>query len=253
MSESTVAQTKKGLFSSLKDSVKSGLKKTGVLVDDPSETPKTSYDTTRSSAFGTAPAPVPGFSSSPAWPGPLTTPAPSTLTEDPHWEEVLNQKLAENSLQNTYDYFKLRKAVQLLQQKTHVDERTAFIQALISAETAGSTKEKIVDTATAYIAVLDGELRNFEKAMLEHNKDQIAADEQEITRLEASVSDHQARIAQLNQELTTLQTQKTAAVTKLAQRKSDLETDKSRFLLTYNRLKNGIQTDVAKLKETVTV
>lgn len=220
------------------DKVGGKLKDIGLLVDDP-KTIKTAPATPQVAPTPTQFAYAPTSASS----------AAPTAAEDPFFVTQLEGALSSKALQNTYDYFKFKKAVETFVSRTKCSEAQAIASALISAETAGSTKDKVIDTAQGYIAVLDTEQRQFEQDIMEHNKDEIQAIESKVTQLQASIDADTAEIKRLQDQVTETSNKKSAASTELSSAKQRVETKKNSFMATYNRLKTNITNDIAKLRE----
>ncbi len=160
--------------------------------------------------------------------------------------EVLFNAL-ESHDQDGFDYLEFKDFLKSLAQ-LQMDEPTRFKSAYATAQTMGTTKEKILTSAKAYLDVLAKEEKKFQDALAGQKEKNLTGKQEEIKALEKTIQQKQADIEKLTagiesdrQQIRTLETEINEASDKIMQTAKD-------FDATYKALVEQIQSDVENIE-----
>jgi hypothetical protein len=143
-------------------------------------------------AAATAPPPVVASSVAPK----LVTP-PSDTSK---YTAALDSKIAAKALKE-YDYLKFM-ATQVDFVSIIPDEKNQFVAAFKSAKAMGVTKEKLIETAGHYLAVIQEELAIHAEVSATQLKEKVEQSERSVKQLEADIVAKQIAIEQLQVGIT---------------------------------------------------
>jgi hypothetical protein len=124
---------------------------------------------------------------------------------DPKFVDVL-LKAIENANKEGFDYLEYKTSLQSLQ-KMDMDEHTRYKSAYAMARTLGLTKEKLLQSADHYIAILKSEEKKFKDALLNQKAKQVEDREALLKNMDKTITEKHAAIEKLKAEIETSQQQ----------------------------------------------
>lgn len=193
-----------------------------------------------------------------------STAAPSTYVPlspvggvDQATRDRLQQAMQENGLNNTYDYLKFKSSLNDLSRDIP-DERLRYKTVFSTAKAMGVTREKLAQTATHYLTVLDEEAKKFNEAVNDQTQESIVQGEQHVKQIDdtisaktKTISDLQAQVAaqvkQLNDEINSLNSERIKLTGEIANNKNTIESSKARFTATHTTMVQEIKDDINKM------
>ena len=147
-----------------------------------------------------------------------------------------------------FDYLEFRMAVDNLK-KMNLDEAIAFKSAFATASTMGLTKEKLLETAAHYKAVVQKEKEQFDAASAKQQDIKVGANLQQVAELQRVINDSEAKIRQLQSEIDTargkvreLDFERDCAAAKI-------EEAKTKYLFTHQSINNQMEQDMANIQK----
>lgn len=124
---------------------------------------------------------------------------------DPKFVDVL-LKAIENANKEGFDYLEYKTSLQSLQ-KMDMDEHTRYKSAYAMARTLGLTKDKLLQSADHYIAILKSEEKKFKDALLNQKAKQVGDREVMLKNIEKTIAEKHAAIEKLKAEIENSQQQ----------------------------------------------
>ena len=161
--------------------------------------------------------------------------------------DKLLQAIEKNNLDG-FDYLEFKKALKALE-KIPMDEATKFRSTFATASTMGVTLDKLVESTTHYINVLDKENTTFLKAFEGQLTSKVGNKEKEIVQFDAIIKEKSAKIKQLTEEIAKHQTQITELRKIVDESKTKIDKTKNDFKLSYLHLRTQLEQDVEKMKQ----
>ncbi len=155
--------------------------------------------------------------------------------------------IEKNNLEG-FDYLEFKKALKALE-KIPMDEATKYRSTFATASTMGVTLEKLVESTTHYIKVLDNENNTFLKAFEGQLTSKVGNKEKEIVQFEAIIKEKSERIKQLTEEITKHQSQIAELRKVVDESKTKIDKTKNDFKLSYLHLRTQLEQDVEKMKQ----
>ena len=147
-----------------------------------------------------------------------------------------------------FDYLEFRMAVDNLK-RMNLDEAIAFKSAFATASTMGLTKEKLLETAAHYKAVVQKEKEQFDAASAKQQDMKVGANLQQVAELQRVINDNEAKIRQLQSEIDTargkireLDFERDGAAAKI-------EEAKTKYLFTHQSINNQMEQDMANIQK----
>lgn len=147
-----------------------------------------------------------------------------------------------------FDYLEYKKSLQNLKKMDFTDD-VRFQTAYAAAQSMGVTPPQLVDSAQHYLIALNKEQAKFSQALAGQKAQQVSSKKDELKRLDTSISRQEAKIKELQAEIAkTKKTQQklqediNRSVAKLSKTQADFEK-------TFKILTEGIEDDVAKMKQ----
>jgi hypothetical protein len=159
--------------------------------------------------------------------------------------DSLIKALEDNNLPGE-DYMEYAEALQSME-KIPLEESVKIQTVLATLSTRGLTKEKIVESGTYYISVLEKEKQKFGKAMEKQMKEGVMTKQQEIDALEELNKTKSQQIAALTQEIKDNQAEVEKIKAKIAENEVKIKGTEANFLTTYNFVVQQLQANIDKI------
>lgn len=153
---------------------------------------------------------------------------------DPKVHDFFSQLLA-NKNGPGYDYFEHSQTIENLK-TTIPDQVTRVKTAVVLAQTMGSSKPAILESAKGYLKHLEDSLTEFSKG----HQAKVAELETKGANLEA----YNKKIFELQEEIRKLEVAKSVESSEIKQKTDELETVSSKFETSYKIFKSKIEEDV---------
>jgi hypothetical protein len=184
-----------------------------------------------------APAAKPTQSYTPSAPQPTYVPTPQV---DPAISEMLAQSLQENKLSG-FDYLKFSSSVE--ETKTFgVPEDARYKMAFSTAKQLGVDKNNLLKSGQHYLDVLSQDENDFNADCDQYDKKEIQSRKSKITEISNTIGDLTTKLAQLQQEQTTL-------AQELQDETARLESRKNAFQVTLQTFRATIQSNIEKINQ----
>ncbi|MBS1511895.1 MAG: hypothetical protein JST86_13695 [Bacteroidetes bacterium] len=136
-----------------------------------------------------------------------------------------------------YEFSKMTKAM-----TTIADEKARFIAAFAGLSVQGLDKNKLLETATAYLKILETDATNF-------NASVDAALKEKVQGRRAAIENKQQRIEQLNREISDLQHQIQLLEAEVKESEEKIESNTGGYQLASNEMQQQVQDDINKIKQ----
>ena len=175
------------------------------------------------------------------------------MKEEIKTEKALNPKILE-TLHNAMnkanlpgeDYYELTKAVEAMG-NINLSEDDKLRSAIAALSTKGLTVEKVVDSATYYLEVLENEKRKFYTAFENKIKGSINADKKRIKQLKDAIEEKNAKIAELKNVIEESKKMINDLEKEIQRSDEKVEGIEESFLFTYEHVINKIKKDIEKV------
>jgi len=158
----------------------------------------------------------------------------------------LTNALEKNNLPG-FDYIEFKQSLAALTQM--MDESTAFKSAFATASTVGLTKDKLLQTATHYKKIIDGEKAGFAKAMAKQTIEKVAGKEKEVETLRATIEKHKQQIKQLEEQMAKYQKTIDGADEQVKAAKAKIDAAKEKFDFAHQSVMNQIDKDIENINK----
>jgi|WetSurMetagenome_2_1015567.scaffolds.fasta_scaffold173369_1 hypothetical protein len=132
-----------------------------------------------------------------------------------------------------------------------LEESIKIQTVLATLSTKGLTKDKIIESGTFYVSILEKEKDKFGKAIDKQTKDGITSKNDEIAALEALNKTKSNQIAQLTKEITDNQQQMEQIKTKIADTNLKIKATEGNFNTTFQFVVSQMQANIDKIKALV--
>ena len=159
----------------------------------------------------------------------------------------LTDALEKNNLPG-FDYIEFKQSLAALA-KMNMDEATAMKSAFATAATVGLTKEKLLETATHYKKILDGEKLKFDNAMQNQMTKNIAGKQKEVETLKIQIEKHKEHIQQLQKQIEKYQKTIDSADEKISAARTKIEQAKEKFEFAHQSVMNQIEKDIEGIEK----
>ena len=140
------------------------------------------------------------------------------------------------------DYFEFSKMTEAMQNVA--DERARYSAAFAGLSVQGLDKQKLLQSATQYVEVLETDAINFNKTVDAALKEKVQAKQQEI---EANAK----RIEALAKEISELQNKTLVLQEEVKENEAKIENNSGAYLNEMQAMKNKILQDIEKIKQLV--
>lgn len=145
--------------------------------------------------------------------------------------------------QDGFDYLKFKHSYTALLEMG-MDEAKAAKSAFLTASTMGFSKDKLLSSARAYLAVLQKERETFANALKFQIAQNIDGKRVEISRSREKIQENLRRIDQLQKENILLEQQAKQIEDGLAASEGKIEETRGKFKLTFDHLYSEIEDDL---------
>jgi predicted RNase H-like nuclease (RuvC/YqgF family) len=146
-----------------------------------------------------------------------------------------------------FDYIEFKSALFNLS-KMGLEEPIAYKSAFATASTLGLTKEKLIETAEHYKAVVEKEKQHFDSALQNRQQMQIGENLEKAKKLEQIVTDNELKIKALQSEIESSRGQLKTLDFDREQAQVKIDEAKSRFILAHQSILNQMEKDISNLK-----
>ncbi|MCP4124497.1 MAG: hypothetical protein GY751_22360 [Bacteroidetes bacterium] len=158
---------------------------------------------------------------------------------------ALFKALEDNNL-NGFDYIEFKRSVKGLE-KMVADEATRFKSAFSTASTMGVTLDKLVETASYYVKILDKERDQFVKAAGDQTTSLVENRKKEMQQMLKGMAEKKAMIEKLNKELKSSEGRLQKLQEGIDTATVKIEETKKNFDVSFTHLKGQIQQDIEKM------
>lgn len=138
------------------------------------------------------------------------------------------------------DYFEFAKMTQAM--SGIADEKLRYSSAFAGLTVQGLNKQKLLDTAGAYLQILDTDAANFNNTVDAALAEKVQAKQQEIVT-------KQQRMEQLQREMTDLQHQIQLLYAEIKENEEKIENNTGGYKQASEDMKRQIQQDIEKIKQ----
>lgn len=153
----------------------------------------------------------------------------------------------EKNNQSGYDYLEFRKTLQALTSLNH-DEQTRFLSAFAGAQASGIDAARLVQSANAYIDVLNKEADSFNSAVEDQRSKQITNKQDEIKQLEGQIENKNNQIQKLQSEIASHTSLLQNLNTEISKSQQKIDATKANFHAAFQSLVNNIKGDIDRIK-----
>jgi len=174
---------------------------------------------------------------------PKSTPVPAAKTVSAAGAEKFKQyfdKLFNDANLPGPDYFEFAKMTQAMM--AIPDEKARYAAAYAGLSVQGLDKSKLLDTATAYLKILETDAANFSSTVDAALAEKVQAKQQAIT-------DKEKRIEQLSREIADLQNQVQLLHAEVKENEEKIESNTGGYKMASENMKQQIRLDIEKIKE----
>ena len=147
-----------------------------------------------------------------------------------------------------FDYLEFRMAVDNLK-RMNLDEAIAFKSAFATASTMGLTKEKLLETAAHYKAVVLKEKEQFDAASAKQQDMKVGANLQQVAEFQRVINDNEAKIRQLQSEIDTARGKVRELDFERDGAAAKIEEAKTKYLFTHQSINNQMEQDMANIQK----
>ncbi len=138
------------------------------------------------------------------------------------------------------DYFEFAKMTQAM--ATIADEKSRYSAAFAGLCVQGLDKTKLLQTAEAYLKILETDAANFNSTVDAALAEKVQAKQQEVVR-------KQQRIEQLNRDMGDLQNQIQLLQLEVKENEEKIESNTGGYKVASEKMKQQIALDIAKIKQ----
>ena len=160
--------------------------------------------------------------------------------------DILIGALEKNNLPGV-DYLEYRQSLQSLE-KMQMEEKMRYQSAFAMAQTLGATPQKLIESASHYLDVLNGEEAKFQQALAKQQTTKIEGRKREMDQLDATIREKSEQIKKLQQEIEQHRLRKEKIKKAIQDDSSKIQQTKEAFLNSYYALVSQIKKDVNNMK-----
>ncbi|MCB0704601.1 MAG: hypothetical protein KDC34_04800 [Saprospiraceae bacterium] len=160
--------------------------------------------------------------------------------------DVLFAAMEKNNLDG-FDYLEYKQSLQSLA-KMPMDEATRYQSAYAMAQTMGATPQKLIQSASHYIQVLQAEEQKFQVALANQKQQNISEKEKLANDLDLTVKTKEEAIKKLQQEIETTRKQQQSLRKEVESATIKVESTKNDFIASFNKLVSQINQDMEAMK-----
>lgn len=176
-------------------------------------------------------------------------PAGKTVVENKVDEKILDsliKAIEKNNLPGE-DYLEFMEALKAMQ-NLNLDDKIKFQTVMATLSTKGLTKEKITESASYYLKILESEKDKFFATVAGETKNQVEKRETDIKDLESANIAKTEEIKKLTVEINKNLEQINTIKKQIEEAKSKIDNAQSRFYTAFNFIKDQINNNIDKIK-----
>lgn len=147
-----------------------------------------------------------------------------------------------------FDYVEFKQALSNIA-KMNIDEATAFKSAYGTAMTMGLTKEKLLETANHYKAIVSKEREQFDVASEKQKDLKIGDNLRQVQDMNKKILDNELKIKQLQDEIETLRVKVRGMDYEREQAYGKIEEAKTKFTFAHQSILNQIEKDIENIQK----
>ena len=147
-----------------------------------------------------------------------------------------------------FDYVEFKQALSNIA-KMNIDEATAFKSAYGTAMTMGLTKEKLLETANHYKAIVSKEREQFDVASEKQKDLKIGDNLRQVDDMNKKILDNELKIKQLQDEIETLRVKVRGMDYEREQAYGKIEEAKTKFTFAHQSIMNQIEKDIENIQK----
>lgn len=147
-----------------------------------------------------------------------------------------------------FDYLEYKKSLQNLKKMNFTDD-VRFQTAYAAAQSMGVTPPQLVDSAQHYLNTLNKEQAKFSQALAGQKAQQVSSKKEELKKLDADIKQQEAKIKALEAEIEKTKTKQKKLQVDISRSNTKLSKTQADFETTFKILTDGIEEDVAKMKQ----
>jgi chromosome segregation ATPase len=148
------------------------------------------------------------------------------------------------------DYYEFCKMMEALE-KAVPDERARIAAVFASLSVQGLTKDKLLNTASKYLDIIDADHDNFNNALSNKSSSDIDQKKQRATDLEKKINDNSQLIQKLTREITECQEEIGKLSREISEGESKLETNRKGYEVAYGAMISKIKSDIRTIQNSI--
>lgn len=159
-------------------------------------------------------------------------------------------RLFENSNLPGPDYFEFWRMMETL--AAHLPDEKARIGAVFATlSVQGLTREKLLETAALYKAIVEKDRAEFDKAADDKAAKEVEGRVQQIAQFEKDIADHSAKIRELTEAITRAQAGMKTLKDQVTEHEQKIAASRQGYDLACDAMINKIATDIQKIQTTI--
>ncbi len=170
---------------------------------------------------------------------PVVSPGPLPSTTIEKFEQYFDKLFREANLPGP-DYYEFAKMTQAMM--AIADEKARYSAAFAGLGAQGLDKGKLLDTAAAYLKILETDAASFNATVDAALNEKVQAKQQDIQQ-------KQQRIEQLNREIMDLQNQVQLLQIEVKENEDKIESNTGGYKISAEKMKQEILADIEKIKQ----
>lgn len=148
------------------------------------------------------------------------------------------------------DYFEFWRMMETLETAVP-DEKVRMSAVFATLAVQGLTKDKLVDSAAQYNAIIEKDKGEFEAAVNGKLQTEVEGRKRVITQMEDTIASNSATIKKLTEEITELQKKMTLVKDEIEAQEKKLVTNMQAYLVACKAMSAKIQTDIQTIKNSL--
>jgi len=145
------------------------------------------------------------------------------------------------------DYFEYKQSLNALA-SLQMDEGIKYQSAFATLTVSGLNKEKLVNSISHYVEVLDKESKHFEKEVASEESRSVKTQQDSLDDVNETINQKRIKIIELQGEISQLEAKGKTISNAIVESKNRIQTTAANFRVTIQTLINQIKTDEEKIK-----
>ena len=147
-----------------------------------------------------------------------------------------------------FDYLEFKESIKALS-KLPMDEATMYRSAFATATTMGLTKDKLTQSLSFYLSIIDKQKTDFDEALVIQRRDNLERKELEISGIDKAIMEKSEQIRLLTDEIQKMQEQQDKARAELNTIAEKIEHTRMNFDATILSFKDQFTADLQKIND----